>query len=78
MRVAQADLTLGVVAARQGDVERAVAHGRASLSAERKSLPSLVMVSRELATVLSTRYGSEAVVDDYIDEIRSITSRGTD
>ena len=48
MRIAEARITLGVVAAREGDLEHAVQLGSAALSGERKSLPSLVMVSRDL------------------------------
>ena len=48
MRLAEARITLGVVAAREGDLEHAVQLGSQALSGERKSLPSLVMVSRDL------------------------------
>ena len=52
MRNAEAKVTLGVVAARQGDVEAAVHRGRQALVGERQSLPSLILASRELAHVL--------------------------
>ncbi|WUD72192.1 XRE family transcriptional regulator [Streptomyces sp. NBC_00510] len=48
MRMAEARVTLGVVAARQGDLEQAVQYGEWALRSERQSLPSLLMVSREL------------------------------
>jgi hypothetical protein len=51
MRLAEARITLGVVAARQGDLEQAVDLGGRALSAPRKSLPSLLMVSRDLTRV---------------------------
>ena len=41
MRIAEARITLGVVAARQGDIEQAVHHGEHALAGQRKSLPSL-------------------------------------
>ena len=56
MRVAEARITLGVVAARDGDLEQAVQLGGQALSGQRKSLPSLVMVSRDLTKVLKERY----------------------
>ena len=43
MRLAEARITLGVVAARQGDMDEAVRQGERALSARRRSLPSLLM-----------------------------------
>ena len=60
MRLAEARVTLGVVAARNGDVAQAVEHGERALSNERKSLPSLLMTSRELTKVLAERYPGRA------------------
>ena len=40
MRSAEARITLGVVAARQGDIEQAVHYGERALTGPRKSLPS--------------------------------------
>ena len=40
MRLAEATVTLGMVAARGGDVESAVTEGERAPSGERKSLPS--------------------------------------
>ena len=53
MRLAEARFTLGVVAARQGDLEGAIGQGERALNGERKSLPSLLMVSRDLTRVLN-------------------------
>src|SRR5918911_246587 len=39
MRVAEAEITLGVLAARNGEPEQAVDYGRRALTGERKSLP---------------------------------------
>ena len=49
MRDAEARITLGVIAARQGDLESAVDHGNRALAGQRLSVPSLLMVSSELA-----------------------------
>ena len=59
MRLAEARITLGVVAARQGDLEQAIHYGERALSAPRKSLPSLLMVSRDLTRVLNDQYPNE-------------------
>jgi hypothetical protein len=55
MRLAEAKITLGVITARQGDLEQAFHYGELALAAERKSLPSLAMVSRDLTRVLRDR-----------------------
>jgi tetratricopeptide (TPR) repeat protein len=72
MRNAEARVTLGVVAARQGDVERAVNYGRRALAGNRISVPSLLMVSSELGTVISERYGSDTAAADYLDQLRQL------
>jgi hypothetical protein len=77
MRIAEARITLGVVAARQGELELAIQHGQRALSNERKSLPSLIMVSRDLTRVLKDRYPNEPVTKSYLDELSTI-SRSAD
>lgn len=72
MRNAEARITLGVIAARQGDLEQAVAHGRRALAGERTSLPSLLMVSGELASVVKERYKADAEAADYLDQLRQL------
>lgn len=72
MRVAEAQITLGVVAARSGDLDEALTHGRRALANGRKSLPSLAMVSRDLGQVLVEKYGDEAEAESYLEQIRSI------
>jgi hypothetical protein len=72
MRVAEAQVTLGVVAAREGDLDEAVAYGQKALSGDRKSLPSLAMVSRDLSHVLTERYADEPETDAYLDQLRNI------
>ena len=54
MRRAEAQLTLAVVAAREGDVDEAISLGMAALRTGRQSRPSLLMVGGELAHELGT------------------------
>jgi tetratricopeptide (TPR) repeat protein len=74
MRTAEARITLGVVAARQGDIERAVDHGRRALNGRRKSLPSLLMVSRDLTRMLKERHPDDPVAKSYIDQLHALSS----
>jgi hypothetical protein len=59
MRKAEAELTLAVVAARQGDVDEASSRGVMALQDGRHSRPSLLMVAGELDQELHT-YGASA------------------
>ena len=72
MRNAEARVTLGVVAARQGELERALAYGHRALSGDRLSVPSLLMVSSELGSVIRERYGSAPDAVGYLDELRHL------
>jgi len=72
MRIAEALIAQGVVAAREGEIEQAVALGRAALTGDRRSLPSLLLVSRALAAILDDRYPGEPEVRGYLDEIRAL------
>jgi hypothetical protein len=74
MRNAEARITLGVAAARSGDVEQAVDYGMRALDGERQSLPSLLMCSRELAQVLKTRHSKAAVAREYLDRLAALRS----
>jgi hypothetical protein len=73
MRMAEARITLGVVRAREGDLEGAVSMGMRALEGERKSVPSLLMVSRDLTKVLNDRYAGETRTRDYLDQLTSLT-----
>ena len=73
MRLAEARVTLGVVAARQGDLEGAINQGERALSGPRKSLPSLLMVSRDLTRVLNERYPSETSTTEYLDHLHVLS-----
>ena len=75
MRLAVARITLGVVAARQGDLEQAVHHGEQALNGQRKSLPSLLMVSRvrDLTMLLKNRYATEQASKTYLDHVAALS-----
>lgn len=74
MRMAEARITLGVVRAREGDLEGAVKQGTRALSGERKSVPSLLMVSRDLTKVLNDRYPNEQQTHDYLDQLTMLSA----
>jgi hypothetical protein len=74
MRIAEAQITLGVVAAREGDLNEAIGHGRKALALERQSLPSLTMVARDLTTALSRDYSNEPETRDFIDELKNLAA----
>lgn len=74
MRAAEAFITLGVSAARRGELGEAVALGRRALAGERRSLPSLTMVARDLSTTLQTRYPGAPEAAEFTDELRTLTA----
>jgi len=74
MRVAEARFTLGVAAARERDLGQAVALGAAALDCERKSLPSLMMVGRELSAVLHERFPQERAAGEFTANLRALTA----
>jgi tetratricopeptide (TPR) repeat protein len=77
MRNAEARVTLGVVSARQGDLEQAISYGRRAFQGDRKSLPSLLMVSHELAAILSERFSREPDAAEYLTQLRQIREATT-
>lgn len=72
MRAAEARLTLGVAAARTGEVEEAITMGSTALEADRRSLPSLLLVADELDKELRSRYPREAATRDFHEQIMTI------
>jgi tetratricopeptide (TPR) repeat protein len=72
MRNAEARVTLGVAAAREGDLEQALIHGERALQGTRQSVPSLIMTSRELAAVIRQRYESEPAAQEYLTHLRDL------
>jgi hypothetical protein len=75
MRMAEARITLGVVAARQDDLDQAVNYGEWALKGDRQSLPSLLMVSRELASIVHRDYAREATAREYLDHLNTLAAR---
>jgi tetratricopeptide (TPR) repeat protein len=73
MRTAEAKITLGVVAARSGDLERATEYGQQALIGERKSLPSLLMVSQELVETLKADFPDEPRTVEYLQQLRDLS-----
>jgi hypothetical protein len=74
MRVAEAEITLGVVAARAGDLDTALGSGRRALGLGRKSLPSLQLHARELVEAMRGRFGGDPLVGQFEDELRTLAA----
>ncbi|MGW7401831.1 XRE family transcriptional regulator [Streptomyces cyaneofuscatus] len=72
MRIAEARVTLGVVAAREGDLDTALAYGERALAGERRSLPSLAMVASDLGRVLQTNYGNSSDAQEFVTLLRDL------
>jgi hypothetical protein len=72
MRTAEAHVTHAVVAARQGDLELAIHEGQRAISGQRKSLPTLQMVTRDLARVLRQQFPSEREVKTFVEHLQSL------
>ncbi len=72
MRNAEARVTLGVTAAREGDLEQALIMGERALQGDRRSVPSLIMTSRELAAEVRKRYNTEPAAQDYLAHLRAL------
>ncbi|MGW3043160.1 tetratricopeptide repeat protein [Kitasatospora sp. NPDC001159] len=72
MRMAEARLTLGVAAARRGELEEAVAVAGRAFEAERKSLPSLLMIAGELDQELQANYPKEILTRQFHEQLVTI------
>ncbi|WP_406378236.1 XRE family transcriptional regulator [Streptomyces sp. NBC_00197] len=72
MRNAEARVTLGVTAAREGDLEEALIMGARALDGDRQSVPSLIMTSRELAAEMRRRYAAEPAAQDYLNRLHTL------
>jgi len=72
MRMAEARVTLGVAAARAGDLDAAHAYGIAAMAGDRRSLPSLVMVAAELESALSQRFPDATLTHDFRDRLAAL------
>jgi tetratricopeptide (TPR) repeat protein len=69
MRVANARMDLALVHARRGDLDAAVAEGTAAFDYERRSLSDLVARGGDLSAALTSRYGGERLVDEFLDRL---------
>nr|WP_201749189.1 helix-turn-helix transcriptional regulator [Micromonospora acroterricola] len=65
MRVAEAQLTLAATAARAGDLEHAVHTGLTAFGADRRSLPSLLLIAGEVDAELHRRYPREPATAEF-------------
>lgn len=72
MRMTEARLTLAAVASRRGDLEQAVSLGVSALNTNRRSLPSLLMVSGELDSELRLRFPAEPAAAEFHETLRSL------
>lgn len=68
---------MGVIRAREGNLDEAVTRGLKALGGGRKSLPSLLMVSRDLTKVLRERYPGQTETRDYLDQLATLTTTPT-
>lgn len=74
MRKAEAELTLGVIAARHGTVDDAVGYGHRALSSNRRSHPTLLMVGSELDHALRQRYPDNPDVQHFHNSLADIAA----
>ncbi|MDI5969506.1 XRE family transcriptional regulator [Streptomyces sp. SL13] len=72
MRNAEARVTLGVAAAREGDLDQALIMGERALQGDRRSVPSLIMTSRELSAEIRRRYSDEPAAQEYLGHLRAL------
>lgn len=72
MRNAEARVTLGVTAARSGDLDQALIHGERALQGERQSIPSLLMTTRELAAELQKNHSNAPDAQEYLAHLRDL------
>lgn len=72
MRNAEARITLGTVAARRGDIDGAVEWGVQAISTDRKSLPSLLMVARDLDTAIKRTAPDAPQAIEYAERLRDL------
>lgn len=72
MRNAEARITLGTVAARRGDLDVALDWGVKAISAERRSLPSLLMVAQDLTAAISEAAPQAPQTLEYKERLRDL------
>jgi transcriptional regulator with XRE-family HTH domain len=74
MRNAEARVTLAVVAARDGDLPTAIAYGEQALAGDRHSLPTLLMISQEVAAEVRRRWPADPETETYVSHLRQIAT----
>lgn len=74
MRTAEAQITLGVIAARNGDPTTAAQYGREALTLDRRCQPTLALVGAELGTILRERYPSDPGTAEFRDALTAATT----
>ncbi len=67
-------LRLRVISARAGEPEQAVEFGEQALAGARKSLPSLLMCSRELGSLLRKIDDKHPAIDSYLERLRILAT----
>lgn len=75
MRNAEARVTLGTVAARQGDIDGAAEYGLRALAADRRSIPSLLMVTQDLTTAITRTAPDAAPTRAYLEQLTELRKR---
>jgi tetratricopeptide (TPR) repeat protein len=65
MRKAEAQITLGVISARNGALDEAITYGQQALMIGRRSQPSLLMVGAELDRALQDRFPHDESTKDF-------------
>lgn len=76
MRIAHAHVTLGVISARQGNLEEAISHGRIALHRKRHSLPSILMPHSELEAAIQ-QFGASSLATEYLDELLTLKQQSS-
>lgn len=72
MRMSEARIALGSVAARRGDLDEAAAYGAAAFTADRKCLPSLLLVAGELDAEMRGRYPSARPAVEFREQLAEV------
>jgi hypothetical protein len=69
MRMSEARLTLGCIAAANGDLDEAAAMGADAFTADRKCLPGLLLLAGELETAMRGRYPDAAPAREFREQL---------
>lgn len=72
MRMAEARIALGCVAARNGDLDEAVDHGTRAFDGERKCFPSLLHAAGELDAQIRERYANDPRARGFHERLRAV------